>query len=337
MRAVDLFAGPGGWSLACQRLGITEVGIEHDLWACRTRAAAGLTTIRQDVTTIDPRRFAGWNGVIASPPCPDWSQAGKRAGRSGESGWLTDLVPVWVQAVRPRWIACEQVPPVLPIWREHAELYRSWGYSVWCGVLEAERYGVPQTRERAILIASLDREALPPEPTHQRYVPGVGQGEALECQPGLFGPGVLPWVSMADALSITDDREQVKQAGRGMIERHGERPPRHISEPSFAPLANGGGNATPGTVWRLSSRWCLQRPATAVMGDPRLSPPGHHDAATSNSQHGEGTVKLTVPQALVLQSFPPDYPVQGTKTKAFEQVGNAIPPLLAEAILSTLV
>ena len=49
-----------------------------------------------------------------------------------------------------------------------------------------------------------------------------------------------------------------------------------------------------------------------------------------------GTTKLTVTDALVLQSFPPDYPVQGTKTARFRQVGNAVPPRLAAAVLEAV-
>lgn len=275
--------------MACQRLGITEVGIEHDVAACMTRAAAGHLTIRQDVTTVDPRRFVGWDGLIASPPCPDWSVAGKRRGRSGETGWMVDLIPVWVRAMRPRWIALEQVPPVLPVWQAQAADYRTLGYSTWCGVLEAERWGVPQTRERAILMASFDVDVVPPPPTHQRYVPGVAQGDALECQPGLFGPGVLPWVSLADAFG------------------------------------------------HARNDWQWFRPSTTLCGDPRVSLPGHHDPLTGNSQHGSDAVKLTALQALVLQSFPADYPVWGGKTKVFQQIGNAMPPLLAQAVLSVLV
>jgi hypothetical protein len=43
----------------------------------------------------------------------------------------------------------------------------------------------------------------------------------------------------------------------------------------------------------------------------------------------EDAIRLTIVDALILQSFRPDYPVQGKKTKQFEQIGNAIPPLLA--------
>lgn len=90
--------------------------------------------------------------------------------------------------------------------------------------------------------------------------------------------------------------------------------------------------------------WVEERPATAVCGDPRLSPPGYRGRAEDYDDDGNFTgersmdkaVRVTLEEAAVLQSFPPDYPFQGTKTKCFEQVGNAVPPLLAYAILRAL-
>lgn len=103
----------------------------------------------------------------------------------------------WVSRLRPEWVALEQVPPVLPLWKEMARGLEAQGYRVWCGVLSSERYGVPQTRKRAILLARLGQPVHPPEPTHQAYVPGepAREGEAT-----LFGPGLKPWRSMAEAL-----------------------------------------------------------------------------------------------------------------------------------------
>jgi DNA (cytosine-5)-methyltransferase 1 len=48
-------------------------------------------------------------------------------------------------------------------------------------------------------------------------------------------------------------------------------------------------------------------------------------------------IRLTLPEGLTLQGFPPDIDVQGTKTAQWLQVGNAIPPPLAKAILAQLV
>ncbi|MFD4942259.1 DNA cytosine methyltransferase [Streptomyces sp. NPDC058409] len=93
-------------------------------------------------------------------------------------------------AGEPEWVAMEEVPDVLPLWKQYAAILRAWGFSVWCGVLNAADYGVPQTRKRAILLASRVRTVQPPPPTHAQ----VSEPESL------FGPGRAGWVSMAEAL-----------------------------------------------------------------------------------------------------------------------------------------
>ena len=90
----------------------------------------------------------------------------------------------------PDWVAMEEVPDVLPLWKQYAAVLRGWGFSVWYGILNAADFGVPQTRRQAILLASRVRTAQPPMPTHAQ----VAEPESL------FGPGRARWVSMAKAL-----------------------------------------------------------------------------------------------------------------------------------------
>lgn len=77
---LDLFAGPGGWSLAATVLGLNELGIEYDPTAVRTRTAAGFRSVLADVSELNPANFAA-RGFIASPPCQAFSNAGKGHGR----------------------------------------------------------------------------------------------------------------------------------------------------------------------------------------------------------------------------------------------------------------
>lgn len=157
--------------------------------------------------------------LIASPPCQTFSMAGNGAGRRAldEVLGLIDsrayldvaklrafgeehdprtalvLTPLtYVAKHTPLYVVLEQVPTVLPVWERMAVEMRRWGYSVVTGVLNAEQYGVPQTRKRAILIARADGvEARMPTPTHSRYYPN---------DKTKLDPGVLPWVSMAEGL-----------------------------------------------------------------------------------------------------------------------------------------
>lgn len=356
--------------------------------------------------------------LIASPPCQTFSMAGGGAGRKalddvlglidekayrsveglrafGESHdprtalVLTPLAHVYRDL--PRYVVFEQVPPVLPVWERCAEEMRAWGYSVWTGNLQAEMYGVPQTRKRAILIAKrdpeLDGEAAPPTPTHSRY---------YSRDPKRLDPGVLPWVSMAEALgwgrtarpsvtvtgggTETGGAEPLAKLAREVaaadwVAKEGARyfhpmsygrrgiwpgdepaptirsvqrdmPPTYTPHPRDAVVMRSnygtGGDASlrgeraadePSATMTSKAdhnRW-ESRPATTVQGDPRIAAPGHHERQMNNAE------RVTVAEAAALQSYPPGFTFAGTKTKQFLQVGNAVPPLLAEAILRAVI
>jgi DNA (cytosine-5)-methyltransferase 1 len=245
------------------------LGIEWDDSTCETRNAAGLKTLKANVAALDPLGFAPVWGFIASAPCPAFSMAGKGEGRaaideyrdamaqmaeglpvdwtsineasSNESGHLI-LEPLrWVLALRPRWVALEQVEPVLPLWESMGDHLRAIGYHVWTGICSAERFGVPQTRRRAILLASLDGPVGEPPATHQRYIAGRVKAkqedslfEAPEPERIVLAEEahLLPWVSMAAALQRHDDHALRKPYGVGMIERGGERRDFPADEPA---------------------------------------------------------------------------------------------------------
>lgn len=345
MSAIDLFAGPGGWDISARQLGIVVLGIERDPSACSTRRAAGLATIEEDVLQYGPEDFPGV-GLIASPPCQTFSSAGKGSGRAAldsvveaaghlaaRNGLLAHMIadtdertalvlePLrWAldahDAGTPyEWVVLEQVPPVLPVWEAFAGHLQALGYSVATGVLSSEQYGVPQTRRRAILVARFDGAVALPAPTHSRYYPR---------NPDRLDPGVLPWVSMAEALGW--DEGVAVRSNYGTRGDPADRRVRIGSRPAWTVTSKVDRNI----IYRNgnqanSARRGIDTPAPTI-----------HFGARMNSVEWVGDVKptrVTVQEAATLQSFPPDYPWQGTKTAQYQQVGNAIPPLLALRVL----
>ncbi|MFD3808059.1 DNA cytosine methyltransferase [Streptomyces sp. NPDC058619] len=390
---LDLFAGPGGWSHALHVLGVRDVGLEWDEWACKTRARAGQLTIRTDVAMYPAWPLVGrTHGFIASPPCQAWSMAGKRlglldqplvhqavadlaAGRDTRAILLTaakdprSLLAAepmrYLHALHsvgePEWIAMEEVPDVLPLWRQYAVILRGWGFSVWTGILNAADYGVPQTRRRAILLASRTRTAEPPPPTH---------AQASEPE-SLFGPGREKWVSMAEALGwgATDRPVPTVCAGGGpgggpepfpsgarktltdARDRGTWKPPSPLSAPRrtrLRPSRAGTPTCTCGNHpwdWSLRSNnqanatiRSVQEPAGTLffghranecmwVAEPSASTPDGADPAPD-------PIRITAAEAGALQTFPADYPWAGNKGQQFSQIGNAVPPLLAAHLLA---
>lgn len=354
-----------------------------------------------------------------------------RLPRAGRTAWarkqatvsaLVVEIPRWVRDLDLEWVACEQVPGVLPLWRALAVALRGRGYRTWCGVLCAADYGVPQTRRRAIFLASRNpaHRVGPPESTHTE-APG---------EPDLFGDPLPKWVSMAQVLGWPEHLRVGLQRGEGMVDRYGERPDRAATEPAPTIRAGSKGSGpnlvvtgyrrtrgegmkqrhgqrddTPidhpaptitgksrSDVWRMrngpqgnvtersmdepagtiySSRttnlswslrnnnttnaatrsldepaptmffggrgnavdWVRTRPATTIQADARVAPPGHRDREGGERQFGEQTVRVSVEEAACLQSLRAGYPWQGTRTAKYQQVGNAVPPPLAAAVV----
>lgn len=361
---VDTFAGPGGWDEGLKMIGRRDVvGLEWDAAACATAKAAGHARIRTDVAMYPTDAFGTVEGFISSPPCQAWSMAGDRKGELDRQNchYLADRMadgddsldwtdwedprshlvtqPIrWVRELRPEWVALEEVPQVIGLWKHFARIYRAWGYSVWAGVLLAADYGVPQTRERAILMASRTRTVHPPMPTHAKHA----QGDDL------FGGATRSWVSMADALGW-DETDVIRPArGAGMIERHGERPDHPASEPTATQPADtitGKGTA----YWLRGSNQAhaairhIGQPAPTLLfghasNDVRWYPPegtAPGEAVAAADRHPESR-RVTVDEAGILQSFPAGYPWSGGRSKQYEQVGNAVPPLLAAHVLAAL-
>jgi len=358
--ALDLFAG-SGWGVACDALGIEEFGVENMTAACQTREAAGFTTVGSDVWEYEAPWHGEFDGLIASPPCQTFSLAGKGKGRQalddvllavGSEAYQTKaglrlaaeqfgddrtalvLMPMhfW-HVMRPEWVVWEQVPTVLPVWQACAEKMREAGYSVWTGNLQAEMYGVPQTRKRAFLIASRIHEVSPPVPTHSRYYPR---------DPTRLDDGVESWVSMATALDWGLVKRPSPTITGGGTETGGAEPiahwDRYYRSTTMANSALRQGTEPAPTIAfghdAASAHWMFKRPATTIVGTFKpeiVAAPGYR--TTVSRQNAPNSVRVTVEEAGILQSFPADFPWQGAKTRQFLQVGNAVPPLLAEAVL----
>lgn len=427
--ALDLFAGTG-WGVASQRLGIIkELGVEIMPEAIATRAANGMHTIYHDVwdglfLTYERHRalFGSYGILIASPPCQTFSMAGNGKGRAaldevieaiqlhaykdpqalkdfGEKHdprtalVLTPLAYIWRD--RPRLVALEQVPTVLPVWEAYAEVMREWGYEVKVEILNAEQYGVPQTRKRAILVARRGGPVHFPKPTHSRYYSRT---------PEKLDPGVKKWVSMAEALGWTPDEadgstytgnnklahQSVRSldlpaptvtaghdsGNRGFIDGDGqffkadvEQVAALQSYPSTLRSNYGtGGDPSkrgertadqPSPTLSAEEAAALQSYPAVVrtsMGKPKADErngsheldPFNRPAHTLTSKSDQWLIKdgdadwdasrkITADEAETLQTYSKPFVWCGSKSKQFLQIGNAVPPVLAEAVLAALI
>lgn len=362
MKAIELFAGAGGAALGLESAGIGHAALcEWDPHACATLRAAGLGPVVEgdvrDLDAIEAVAGSSCDLLWSSFPCQAFSTAGKRLGASDErNGW-----PWTVDALdrfRPRWFLGENVrgllchtaagcgnplscprcyldAVILPDLRARFAFAGYW-------LLDAADYGVPQHRRRVILWAG-PRPLAAPEATHA--------DPATLAQGGLFGPRLLPWVSMGEALRLVGVRYTHRSHGaRGVVDLDAGRPSPCIQAGSnrdngLRVVAAGGTGedrprpinpAAPTSGTRGTAYLLRPAPTVSAVGEAKGSGPGGNPQKMQRASDalylGTGRRRLTVEECAWLQDFPADHPWQGTKTARYRQVGNAVPPTLARVV-----
>ncbi len=339
----DLFCGAGGLSQGFQRAGFELVcGIDNDPPAVETyRANLGDHAVCREIAEYTELPEAA---VIAGgPPCQGFSSAGLR--RPGDS--RNTLVSCFAQVVvrhRPLAFVFENVEGFLTAegGSRVLELLTPLvgaGYRIHLRKVNAANYGVPQHRKRVIAVGGLGWEPPFPDPTHTAYgAPGAALGgtclprtpsveEALAGLPpaATAGPGVpqghfyrpLAGVDLARARRLLPGQTMRDLPNELWHDSFTRRANRRVMDGT--PSAQRGG--APFGVRRLKP----DEPCKAITG-----------GAVAEFLHPSEDRNLTLRECARIQTFPDDFACTGPASQQAQQIGNAVPPLLAEVVARAL-
>lgn len=202
---VDVFCGAGGASCGLVQAGYRHLlGIDFDRHAVATYRHNIGECWQRDIREVHWRDIVAEVGVPdhlhASPPCQPFSSAGKQQGQND----ARDMMPEWLRLLeeakadgtQSRTISMENVDDLVlekfrPYWSEIDARVRACGYHITYRVLDAADYGVPQHRNRLILVGGLDGVPELPIRTHWSLA-DARQSSFLEHR--------LPWVTVREAL-----------------------------------------------------------------------------------------------------------------------------------------
>jgi DNA (cytosine-5)-methyltransferase 1 len=316
-RFVDLFAGAGGLALGLHHVsGQAHLSVELDRDSTETYRLNFPDTeiVRADVRTID---WAGINTdvLVGGPPCQGFSTLGHRRDDDPRNDLSLEMLRC-AAVVRPSAVIVENVPRFLDSKQCHALKMglRNLGFGIRSGVVNCADYGVPQRRSRALVVASLRGFPIPwPQATHG-------------------APGQPRHRTVADAFA----RLPIEPDGRN---RHDYKLFSETYRERFLSITEGGSRRQlpPDLLlpcWREASghsdvlgRLEWHKPATTVRTEFFRPEKGRF-------LHPVADRPITAREAARLQSFPDTFafPEDQTLQSLGRQIGNAVPPLLGEAI-----
>lgn len=359
MRSLELFSGAGGLAKGLELSGFSHAAfVEFNGHAYRSLASNFDETkvFHGDIRNFDFSNLSDIDLVAGGPPCQPFSLGGKhKAHNDGR-----DMFPYAIQAISeltPKAFIFENVKGLLrqsfseyfeyiilrltfpesrkaddQSWENHLcelrkispKLYRGISYDVSYKLLNAADFGVPQTRERVVIVgirSDLDCQWTFPKPTHSEkrllweqnvsgqywekhnIHPSKKLSTAHVIHNDLFAPDLLPWVTIRDALGHLPEPNL----------------PHNIADHIF----RDGARTYPGHTGSF-----IDLPAKTIKAGGHGVPGGENMLRYEN-----GDVRyFTVHEAKLLQTFPSDFIISGAWGEALRQIGNAVPVKLATII-----
>jgi len=302
--AVGLFAGAGGMAVGMEQAGYNiQSVVDIEEYCCDTLennfdcevVQADLSTADYDVISPDTVDV-----VTGGPPCQDFSVA-NRFSRGGEKTNLVFVFADWVNYLSPDVFVMENVVGMESTNNVLDNLlseFSSMGYSVQNLKLNAKDFGVPQHRERIILVGSKVGDIEPPIATVDEY---TTVGEALDTYPSV-------------AAGETD----------GTVINH--RAPNH-QQKTVDKIAGTGFGEQIYESWGSKIRLDPNDVAPTLKAGQRAN---YHFA------HPYDDRGLTIRERAEIMSFPETFEFCGTVTEMRTQTGNAIPPNMAKEIMDSV-
>lgn len=322
LKYIDLFSGAGGFSLGFNNEGFENVfSIDIEPSFCKTYKYnfSNHNLIEKDICTLSDaaikslKAFKEIDVVIGGPPCQGFSIAGN-IGRKfvddPRNRLFKEFVRV-VKVVKPKFFVMENVARLFThnkgqTKNEIIKDFEELGYYVSCSILNAADYGVPQVRKRVIFIGSLTNKNIEfPQKVVEKY---VSVKEALSEYPKLKSgeESLIPnHIAMSHSEQMLTKMKYVSDGG----------------DRSEIPVKL---RPKTGDV-RKYIKYASDKPSVCVTGDMR------------KIFHYEQNRALTVRELAKLQSFPDDFIFKGTRISQQQQVGNSVPPKMAEAIAKVIV
>lgn len=344
MIGIDLFSGAGGMTLGAKLAGIkVAIAVESDPHAAETYAT---NHPEVNLQTIDIRRLrklpplpSGSVILFGGPPCQGFSTSNQRTrSRDNDSNWMFREFIRIARMIRPDWIVFENVKGIAETENGaflaliHKQI-SALGYTLSKGILNAANYGVPQRRERLFLVGSLDGiEVSMPTPTSKKP---VSVNDAIEDLP-VLGNGAneatLPYKSSPRSAYAKIMRDGCAKASGHHVTRNANFV---LKRYRYVPPGGNWKDIPPRLMANYRENYECHTGIYHRL-DPEVPSIVIGNYRKNMLIHPTQDRGLSVREAARIQSFPDSYRFLGSIGFQQQQVGNAVPPLLAKAIFTQI-